>query len=61
MLFFHRELKCLVAFELKIGKFKPEYIGKMNYYLSMLDRTELAKIIQDEMSLYIKDHQAEKD
>lgn len=40
MLFFHRQLKCLVAFELKIGKFKPEYIGKMNYYLSILDRTE---------------------
>lgn len=40
MLFFHRQLKCLVAFELKIGKFKPEYIGKMNYYLSVLDRTE---------------------
>ena len=107
LLFFHRELKCLVAFELKIGKFKPEYIGKMNYYLSMLDRTErrkdenpsigiilcaekdhvdvelalegvtkpigvadyqlllpkkeLAKIIQDEMNLYIKDSHAEKD
>lgn len=107
LLFFHRELKCLVAFELKIGKFKPEYIGKMNYYLSMLDRTErrkdenpsigiilcaekdhvdvelalegvtkpigvadyqlllpkkeLAKIIQDEMNLYIKDTQEEKD
>ncbi len=40
MIFFHRRLKCLVAFELKIGKFKPEYIGKMNYYLSILDRTE---------------------
>lgn len=40
LLFFHRQLKCLVAFELKIGKFKPEYIGKMNYYLSILDRTE---------------------
>lgn len=40
MLFFHRQLKCLVAFELKIGKFRPEYIGKMNYYLSILDRTE---------------------
>ena len=40
MLFYHRGLRCLVAFELKIGKFKPEYAGKMNYYLSVLDRTE---------------------
>lgn len=40
MLFYHRGLRCLVAFELKIGKFKPEYAGKMNYYLSILDRTE---------------------
>ncbi len=38
LLFFHRELKCLVAFELKIGEFKPEYIGKMNLYLEALDR-----------------------
>lgn len=107
LLFFHRVLKCLVAFELKIGKFKPEYIGKMNYYLSMLDRSErrkdenpsigiilcaekdhvdvelalegvtkpigvadyqlllpkkeLAKVIQDEMNLYIKDSRTKKD
>ena len=40
MLFYHRGLRCLVAFELKIGKFMPEYAGKMNYYLSVLDRTE---------------------
>lgn len=38
LLFFHRELTCLVAFELKIDKFKPEYIGKMNFYLEALDR-----------------------
>lgn len=38
LLFFHRELMCLVAFELKIGEFKPEYIGKMNFYLEALDR-----------------------
>jgi hypothetical protein len=30
-------LSCLVAFELKIGEFKPEYIGKMNLYLEALD------------------------
>ncbi len=40
MLFFHRGLRSLVAIELKIGGFKPEYIGKMNMYLSLLDRLE---------------------
>ena len=40
MLFFHRGLRCLVAIDLKIGAFKPEYAGKMNYYLSLLDRIE---------------------
>lgn len=38
LLFFHRELCCLVAFELKIDEFKPEYIGKLNFYLEALDR-----------------------
>lgn len=38
LLFYHRELSCLVAFELKIGEFKPEFIGKMNLYLEALDR-----------------------
>ena len=40
LLFFHRGLRCLVAIDLKIGAFKPEYAGKMNYYLSLLDRLE---------------------
>lgn len=40
MLFFHRGLRSLVAIELKIGSFKAEYIGKMNLYLSLLDRIE---------------------
>ena len=40
MLFFHRGLKSLVAIDLKIGEFRPEYAGKMNYYLSLLDRLE---------------------
>lgn len=40
MLFFHRGLRSLVAIDLKIGKFIPEYAGKMNYYLSLLDRIE---------------------
>jgi len=39
LLFYHRSLKCLVAIELKIGRFIPEYIGKMNFYLSLLDDT----------------------
>ena len=38
LLFYHRGLACLVAFELKIGAFKPEHIGKMNFYLEALDR-----------------------
>lgn len=37
LLFFNRKLQSLVAFELKKGKFKPEYLGKMNFYLSALD------------------------
>ncbi len=40
MLFFHRGLRCLVAIELKIGSFKAEYVGKMNLYLSLLDKLE---------------------
>jgi predicted nuclease of restriction endonuclease-like (RecB) superfamily len=37
LLFYNRKLQSLVAFELKKGKFKPEYMGKMNFYLSALD------------------------
>ena len=37
LLFFHRTLQSLIAFELKYGKFKAEYAGKMNLYLSALD------------------------
>lgn len=40
LLLYHRRLRCLVAIELKAGKYLPEYAGKMNYYLSILDRTE---------------------
>ena len=40
LLFYNRTLSCLVAFELKIGKFKPEYISKMDFYLEALDRQE---------------------
>ncbi|RLD36886.1 MAG: DUF1016 domain-containing protein [Bacteroidetes bacterium] len=42
LLFYHRKLQCLVAIDLKIGEFKPEYAGKMNFYLNMLnDQTRL--------------------
>ncbi len=37
LLFFHRKLNALVAIELKVGKFKPEYAGKMNFYLNVLN------------------------
>ena len=38
LLFYHRGLRCLVMFELKIDDFKPEYLGKLNFYLEALDR-----------------------
>lgn len=38
LLFFHRGLNCLVAFELKVGRFEPEYLGKLEFYLEALDR-----------------------
>lgn len=38
LLFYHRTLRCLVAMELKTGKFKPEYVSKMDFYLEGLDR-----------------------
>jgi predicted nuclease of restriction endonuclease-like (RecB) superfamily len=37
LLLYHRRLKCMVAIELKIGKFIPEYVGKMQFYLTTLD------------------------
>jgi len=39
LLLYHRRLRSLIAIELKIGKFKPEYAGKMNFYLSALNDT----------------------
>lgn len=38
LLFYNRELSCLVAFELKVDDFKPEYLGKLSFYLEALDR-----------------------
>jgi predicted nuclease of restriction endonuclease-like (RecB) superfamily len=37
MLFYHLDLRCYVVIELKAGKFKPEYAGKLNFYLSAVD------------------------
>ena len=38
LLFFHRGLNCLVAIELKVDRFEPEHLGKLNFYLEALDR-----------------------
>ena len=38
LLFYHVKLKCYVVIELKTGKFKPEYAGKLNFYLNLMDR-----------------------
>jgi predicted nuclease of restriction endonuclease-like (RecB) superfamily len=38
LLLFHRRLRCLVAIELKVGEFQPEFIGKMQFYLTALDK-----------------------
>lgn len=40
ILLYHRQLKCLIALELKIGEFVPEYVGKMQFYLTALDKQE---------------------
>ncbi len=40
LIFYHRGLQCLVAFELKADKFKPEHLGQLNFYLEALDRNE---------------------
>ena len=38
LLFFHRQLQCMVAFELKTEKFKPAHLGQLEFYLEALDR-----------------------
>lgn len=43
LLFYHRFLKCLVAIELKIGEFEPEFAGKMDFYLNLLNEKERAE------------------
>ncbi len=51
LLFFHRRLQAMVAIELKTGKFRPEYAGKMNFYLTALDR--LVKLPHENPSMGI--------
>ena len=51
LLFYHRRLRCLVAIELKRGKFHPEYVGKLNFYLSALD--EYVKLPDENPSIGI--------
>jgi len=47
LLFFHRKLNALVAVELKVGKFKPEYAGKMNFYLKATSKNPTTQPIQN--------------
>ncbi len=59
MLFFHRGLRSLIAIELKIGSFKAEYVGKMNLYLSLLDKLEKAENENQSIGIILcadKDH-----
>jgi len=50
-LFYHLKLRCYVAVELKTGDFKPEYAGKINFYLSVLD--DVLKTRRDNPSIGI--------
>jgi predicted nuclease of restriction endonuclease-like (RecB) superfamily len=59
LLFYHRNLQCLVAVDLKIGSFKPEFIGKMNFYLSLLDKFEKGENENNSIGIILcadKDH-----
>jgi predicted nuclease of restriction endonuclease-like (RecB) superfamily len=51
LLFYHRFLKALVAFDLKIGPFEPEHAGKMDFYLNLLNEKERAP--DDQLSIGI--------
>ncbi|HMR01091.1 MAG TPA: PDDEXK nuclease domain-containing protein, partial [Candidatus Gracilibacteria bacterium] len=58
LLFYHRFLKALVAFELKLGSFEPEFAGKMDFYLNLLNDTERARGDQPSIGIILC---AEKD
>jgi predicted nuclease of restriction endonuclease-like (RecB) superfamily len=49
LLFYHLKLRCYVVIELKMGAFKPEYAGKMNFYLSAVD--DLLRHPDDQLSI----------
>jgi hypothetical protein len=51
VLFYHLRLRCYVVVEMKIGEFKPEYAGKMNFYLAAVD--DLLRDAQDQPSIGI--------
>ena len=51
LLLYHRQLRCLVAIELKVGAFKPEYAGKMQFYLSALN--DITKLPDENSSIGI--------
>jgi predicted nuclease of restriction endonuclease-like (RecB) superfamily len=51
LLLYHRQLKCLVAIDLKIGEFLPEYVGKMQFYLAALD--DFVRLPDENLSLGI--------
>jgi predicted nuclease of restriction endonuclease-like (RecB) superfamily len=60
LLFFHRGLNCLVAIELKIDEFQPEYLGKLEFYLESLDRDVKKPHEQPSIGLLLcatKDHE----
>lgn len=58
LLFYHRFLKALVAFDLKIGPFEPEFAGKMDFYLNLLNEKERASDDQPSIGIILC---AEKD
>jgi len=51
LLLYHRKLRCLVAIELKVGEFKPEYAGKMQFYLAVLNDT--IRLVEENPSIGI--------
>jgi len=53
LLFYHRFLKALVAFELKVGPFEPEFAGKMDFYLNLLNDKERASGDQSSIGIIL--------
>jgi predicted nuclease of restriction endonuclease-like (RecB) superfamily len=51
LLFYHTKLRCYIIIELKIGDFKPEYVGKLNFYLNVIDDT--VKMEDDNLTIGI--------